>query len=80
MTKYGYLDTMLGGSVAFKLQMLRESYLNYGNACKIVAVLPYRSTDLMMFQGVDRPNTTPIGHDRKFKDLRFVYYGCRSLI
>ena len=24
----------------------------------------------LMFQGVDRPNTTPIGQDRKFKDLR----------
>ena len=27
-----------------------------------------------MFQGVDRPNTTLIGQDRKFKDLRALLY------
>ena len=26
----------------------------------------------MMLQGVDRPNTTPIGQDRKFRDLRVL--------
>ena len=39
-SKHGYLDTMLGGYVALELQLLEESYLNYGNACEIVAVLP----------------------------------------
>ena len=38
--KHGYLDTMLGGYVALGLQLLGESYVNYGNACEIVAVLP----------------------------------------
>ena len=38
--KHGYLDTMLGGYVALELQLLEESYLNHGNACEIVAVLP----------------------------------------
>ena len=31
---------MLGEYVALELQLLEESYLNYGNACEIVAVLP----------------------------------------
>ena len=38
--KHGYLDTMLGGYVALELQLLGKSYLNYWNACEIVAVLP----------------------------------------
>ena len=25
-----------------------------------------------MLKGVDRPNTTPIGRDRKFRDLRVL--------
>ena len=28
------------------------------------------NTTEMLFQGVDRPYTTPIGQDRKFKDHR----------
>ena len=27
---------------------------------------------LIMLQGADRPNTTPIGQDRKFRDLRVL--------
>ena len=26
----------------------------------------------MLLHGVDRPNTTPIGQDRKFRDLRVL--------
>ena len=29
---------------------------------------------LIMLQGVDRPNTTPIGQDRKFRDLRVLLW------
>ena len=31
-------------------------------------------SNMMSFQGVDRPNTTPIGQDRKFKDLKALLW------
>ena len=33
----------------------------------------------MIIQGVDRPNTTPIGQDRKYKDLQSLSLTSTSL-
>ena len=45
--KHGYLDTMLGGYVALELQVLGESYLNYGtHAIKLPYCLIHRLDDV----------------------------------
>ena len=40
--------------------------------CDVILPLPNPLKHIMMLQGVDRPNTTPIGQDRKFRDLRVL--------
>ena len=51
------------------------SYSHYTSYIFIISktlkiALNLRETYSKMFQAVDRPNVTPIGQDRKFKDLR----------